>query len=97
MHPDDIVRLSTANNPQEAYLLRQALEEAGIQSQVVGDYLEVGVGDVPGMRPEVWVHRNDAERAQAILSKHEHPPAAPPEANAEPEEEDDEDYGQPEE
>jgi hypothetical protein len=94
MHPDDIVRLSTANNSQEAYMLRQALEEAGIQSRVVGDLLDAGIGDVPGIRAEVWVHRNDVERARAILSKHEHLPAPPPEANVEPE--DDEDYGEPE-
>ena len=88
MHPDDIVRLATASNPAEATLWQQALEEEGIQSRVVGDYLEAGIGDVPGIRPEVWVHRNDAERARKILESHEHPPAAPPEANPEPEDED---------
>ena len=36
MHPDDIVRLSDASNPQEAHVLRQALEEEGIRAQVVG-------------------------------------------------------------
>jgi len=88
MHPDDIVRLATATNPQEAYLWQQALSEEGIQARVVGDLLDAGVGDVPGIRPEVWVHRNDAERARALLAAHEHPPLAPPEANPEPDEDD---------
>lgn len=87
MHPDDIVRLASASNPQEAYMWQQALEEAGIQSRVVGDYLDAGIGDISGIRPEIWVHRPDAERARALLAAHEHPPAAPPEANPEPEEE----------
>jgi ABC-type taurine transport system substrate-binding protein len=92
MNPDDVVCLAKASNPQEAYVWRQALEEEGIQSRVVGDYLDAGVGDVSGIRPEVWVHRNDFDRARALLESHEHPPAAPPEANPEP----DEDFGTPE-
>jgi len=88
MHPDDIVRVGTASNPQQAYLWQQALAEEGIQARVVGDYLGAGVGDVPGIQPEVWVHRNDADRARALLAEHEHPPAAPPEANPEPDDED---------
>ena len=87
MHPDDIVRLASATNPQEAYLWQQALEEEGIQSRVVGDMLDAGLGDVPGIRPEVWVHRDDFDRARKILQAHERPPAAPPEANPEPEDE----------
>ena len=85
MHPDDIVRLATASNAMEATLWRQALEEEGIQCRVVGDYLDAGIGDVPGIRPEVWVHRDDAERARRILESHEHKPTPPPEANPEPE------------
>ncbi len=90
MHPDDIVRVATAPNPQLAHLWQQALEEEGIQSRAVGDYLDAGIGDVPGFRAEVWVHRDDAARARAILESHEHPPLAPPEGNPEPEDEDEE-------
>jgi hypothetical protein len=70
MHPDDIVRLAEASNPQEAYLWKQALEEAGIRAQVVGDYLEAWSGDMIGTRPEVWVHRDDLARAQEIIDRH---------------------------
>jgi hypothetical protein len=87
MHPDDIVRLAAASNAMEATLWQQALEEEGIQCRVVGDYLDAGIGDVPGIQAEVWVHRDDVERARGILAAHEHAPAAPPEANPEPEDE----------
>lgn len=75
MHGDDVVRLLTANNPAQAHVWQQALENEGIFAKVVGDYLDAGVGDVPGMRAELWVYRHDVERAQRILS--EHPDALP--------------------
>ena len=70
MQGEDIVRLATASNPVEAYVWKQALEEEGIPCKVVGDLLEAGIGDVGGLRPEVWVHRTDLERAGAFLEAH---------------------------
>ena len=70
MDNDDVVRLARASNPPEAYLWRQALEDEGIQCRVVGDYLDTWSGDMPGARPEVWVHRADLERARAFLEAH---------------------------
>jgi hypothetical protein len=67
---DDILRLRTAVNPAQAHLWCTALEEEGIRCQVVGDYLEAGLGDLPGARPELWVHRQDVERATSILDAH---------------------------
>ena len=64
---DDIVRLATAANPLEAHIWEQALKEAGIQSRVVGDFLDAGVGDIPGVQAEVWVHRDDLARAEEVL------------------------------
>ena len=63
----DVVRLATANNPAEAHVMEQALQADGIACQVVGDFLDVGLGDIPGMQAEVWVHRQDLARAEAIL------------------------------
>jgi hypothetical protein len=65
--PDNIVRLATASNPVEAHILKQALDEAGVRSKVVGDYLAASVGDIPGLYPEIWVHEDDLARAQEIL------------------------------
>jgi hypothetical protein len=67
---DDIVHLASAVNPVEAHVWKQVLDEEGIRCRVVGDYLDVGIGDVPGMRAEVWVHRDDLERAKLALEEH---------------------------
>jgi hypothetical protein len=66
---DEIVRLATAPNPAEAHIWQQALANEGIKSRVVGDYLDAGVGDIPGLTAEVWVHRDDLARAEAILRR----------------------------
>jgi hypothetical protein len=70
---DDIVRLVTATNPAQAHIWEQALREAGIQCRVVGDYLDAGLGDIPGVRAELWVHRDDVARAEAVLKDIETP------------------------
>jgi kynureninase len=67
---DDVVRLTTASNPALAHIWQQALQDEGINCEVVGDYLNAGLGDMPGMQAELWVHQNDVERAQAILQSH---------------------------
>jgi hypothetical protein len=64
---NDIVRLATAQNPLQAHIWEQALKEAGIRCQVVGDFLDAGVGDIPGVSAEVWVHRDDLARAEEVL------------------------------
>jgi hypothetical protein len=64
---DDIIRLATAENPVQAHILEQALRAEGIRCKVVGDYLDASFGDLPGLKPEIWVHRDDVERAQAVL------------------------------
>ena len=64
---DDIVRLATAPNPIQAHIWEQALKEAGIRCKVVGDFLSVGLGDIPGLSAELWVHRDDLARAEEVL------------------------------
>lgn len=68
---DDIVRVARATNPAQAHIWQAALEEEGITAQVVGDFLDAGIGDIPGFNAEIWVHRNDAERAAQILASHQ--------------------------
>jgi hypothetical protein len=34
---------------------------------VVGDFLDAGVGNIPGLSAEVWVYRKDVARAEEIL------------------------------
>src|SRR5205823_3847137 len=66
---DDVVRLTTASNPAQAHILEQALAAAGIRATVVGDYLDAGIGDIPGVQPEVWVRREDLARALVVLEE----------------------------
>jgi Putative prokaryotic signal transducing protein len=64
---DELVVLATATNPVQAHIYQQALEEAGIRCKVVGDFLDAGIGDIPGLSAEVWVHRKDLARAEEVL------------------------------
>jgi len=75
---DDVVRLALAANPTQAHIWEQALREEGIDCRAVGDYLEAGLGDISGMQPELWVHRQDLERARAVLEhRYQLPPEKP--------------------
>jgi RNase P/RNase MRP subunit POP5 len=67
---DDVVRLTAAANPFEAHIWEQALEQEGIRCQVLGDYLDAGIGDIPGMQAELWVAAADVARAEGILRQH---------------------------
>jgi hypothetical protein len=67
----DVVRLSSASNPALAHIWQQALEQEGIRCQVLGDYLDAGLGDIPGFSAEVWVETADLARAEAILRQHQ--------------------------
>lgn len=67
----ELLRLVTAANPFQAHVWQQALEREGIHCRVVGDYLDAGIGDVPGMMAEVWVEAADATRAEEILRRHD--------------------------
>jgi hypothetical protein len=64
---EDIVRLATALHPLQAHIWEQALRAEGIRCKVVGDFLDAGLGDLPGISAEVWVHRSDLTRAEEVL------------------------------
>lgn len=70
-HEDNIVRLATSVTPAQAHMWQNALEEEGVRCQVVGDFLEAGIGNVPGLGAELWVHEDDLERAKEILMQHQ--------------------------
>src|SRR5262245_47365314 len=67
----DVVRVATAPNPAAAHIWQNALEEEGIKAHVVGEFLDVGIGNVPGFQPEIWVRRDDVARAEEILRDHQ--------------------------
>jgi hypothetical protein len=70
-NPHDVVKLVTAQNQVQAHIWQQALADAGIKANVLGDYLEAGFGDMAGTNPELWVHRDDVARAEEVLRQGE--------------------------
>jgi hypothetical protein len=62
-----LVRLATAPNPVLAHVWEQALRDEGIESKVVGDYLDAG--HIPGLTAEIWVKESDFAAAQEILRR----------------------------
>jgi hypothetical protein len=63
------VRLVTAENPAQAHIWEQALQAEGIRCKVVGDYLDASFGDLPGVKPELWVRRRSVQRAEDVLNE----------------------------
>lgn len=69
-HPNDnVVSLSTAPNPALAHIWKNALREEDIHCQVVGDFLDAGLGDISGVQPQIWIERRDMTRARAVLRR----------------------------
>jgi hypothetical protein len=62
---NEFVRLASAGSFQEAQLWKSALEQAGVQCQLVGVSAEQSTGI-----PELRVHRNDAEQVRLVLRAH---------------------------
>lgn len=69
-HEAKVVCLAHADTPAQAHIWQNALEQEGIFGKVVGDYLDAGLGDIPGMKAELWVYEKDVERATKILEEH---------------------------
>ncbi len=69
-----MVRIYSAANLPEAYLLLGLLAEAGIRARVLNEYAQGGMGEIPfpNACPEIWVEREgDRERALAIVRDYE--------------------------
>ncbi len=70
----------TAANPEQATLVRQMLEDAGIRAAVQGSALWGIIGDIPpwNMRPTIWVSSDeDYVKACAIIGQYAPPEPAP--------------------
>ncbi len=68
----EMVRLAAASNSFQAGIWRDALRREGIRCEVLGNNLEGGIGDIPGISVEVWVDASEWKRAEAILQRHRH-------------------------
>ena len=70
--PGRIVELCSAADVAEAYALRVLLDEAGIPSRVVGEFLGSAAGSLPlgeTVAPRIWVRGEDAVRAREIIDE----------------------------
>ncbi len=75
MNEDEVVRAITTTNYVQAHIWEQALRDAGIRCKVVGDELMAGLGGIPGVPAEIWVHKDDLDRAKAVLEEVKAAPA----------------------
>jgi hypothetical protein len=67
-----IAELCSTANIVEAHEIGNLLEEAGIQAQVVGDFLGAAPGSLPlgqSTAPRIWVHESDVIRAREVLAE----------------------------
>ncbi|OGI47989.1 MAG: hypothetical protein A2151_05170 [Candidatus Muproteobacteria bacterium RBG_16_65_34] len=67
-------RLCSAANLPEAYLLKQLLEQAGIEARVFNEHAQGALGEIPFTHayPEVWlINDADAVRAEELIRTYE--------------------------
>lgn len=84
MSKKHLVEVYRAGNGPVAYLLKGALEEAGIPVTIVGEMLQGAIGEVPAgwsTSLHVLVENQDAERAREIISQKEKSALARADAN----------------
>jgi hypothetical protein len=65
---EEVVMLASGETVQ-VELWRVALAGAGIDGRVVGGALDAGLGTGIPASVELWVRREDAERAAAVLGR----------------------------
>jgi hypothetical protein len=71
-HERDVVLLVTAPSAAEAHIWQQALLDEDIPCDVVGDYLDMGFVGHPRQTAELWVDRENVDRAWAVLEAGQH-------------------------
>ena len=71
MRESSVVEVYASADGHEAHLLKNALEDAGIQARVVGDQLQSAGGELPlgwTIAPRIWVAQADEERARQVIA-----------------------------
>jgi uncharacterized paraquat-inducible protein A len=69
-----VFKIYSAGNITDAYLLQSLLAEAGIDTQILNEYAQGGVGELSFTHayPELWlIHVADTEQARRIIKKFE--------------------------
>lgn len=71
MDADDLVTIYTVSNAIEAEIIKNALEDEGIQCEIEGGH-QAGEAGLIGIEIKLQVRPADAERATAFIKEHEH-------------------------
>lgn len=69
-----MLKIYSAGNITDAYLLQSLLAEAGIETQILNEYAQGGVGELSFTHayPELWlINIADKKQAQHIIEKFE--------------------------
>ena len=72
-------KLTSCKNIVDAGLLKGFLTENGIECEIGGTYLSMGLGEIPFTEcfPELWVADEDLESAEEILEEWRRKPVGP--------------------
>ena len=70
-----MLKIYSAGNITDAYLLQSLLAEADIETRILNEYAQGGIGELSFTHayPELWlINADDAARARDIIEKFEH-------------------------
>ena len=72
-----MLKIFSAGNILDAYLVQSLLAEAGIETQIFNEFAQGGTGEIPFTQayPEIWlIKERDADRAKIIIDQFEQRP-----------------------
>ena len=72
-----MLKVFSAGNLQDAYLILGLLTEAGIETQILNEFAQGGTGEIPFTQayPEIWlVNESDINNAKEIIASFEQRP-----------------------
>lgn len=70
-------KLYSAGNIQDAYIVQGLLNEAGIETRILNEYAQGGVGEIPFTQayPEIWlINESDRNKAKEIITQYDSRP-----------------------
>ena len=72
-----MLKVFSAGNLLDAYLIQSLLTEAGIETQIHNEFAQGGTGEIPFTQayPEIWlVNEKDTKSAKIIIDQFEQRP-----------------------
>ncbi|MCK4586862.1 MAG: DUF2007 domain-containing protein [Gammaproteobacteria bacterium] len=72
-----MLKVFSASNILDAYLVQSLLTEAGIETQILNEFAQGGTGEIPFTQayPEIWlINERDTDTAKIIIAQFEQRP-----------------------